>query len=179
MSMGGVEELTLDYDACPAKARARRWRRQFRSRLVSLGISVVVLVALYVWQHDRFNDNPALFIGVYAVVLLLGIAWVVGNYAAYRAARTAAASVEQGVALRINRAGIELGGRFAGWAGVSQLCIRKGRRPNGPELCLTPIGGESVSVPLDQLDVRPGTLDSTARAYSGGRWGVDLGALDA
>jgi hypothetical protein len=33
-------------------------------------------------------------------------------------------------------------------------------------------------VPLDQIPTLPATLDSTARAYSGGRFGVDLRALD-
>jgi len=36
-----------------------------------------------------------------------------------------------------------------------------------------------LTVPLDQIDVRPATLDLTARAYSGGRHGVDLQALDS
>ena len=33
-------------------------------------------------------------------------------------------------------------------------------------------------MPLDQVTVFPATLDTTVRAFSGGRHGIDLSALD-
>lgn len=177
MSTGGVEELAVDYDARPAQARAHRWRRLFRSRLVSLGITVVVLIALAVWQQDRVSGNHTPFVVLYVVVLTIGVGWAAISYAAYRMARRVAAAVGEGVAVRINRAGVELAGQFAAWPDITELTTVKGRWPTGPRLCLR-TGGAPVTVPLEQLDVRPATLDSTARAYSGGRHGVDLTALD-
>ena len=56
--------------------------------------------------------------------------------------------------------------------------MTKGKLGHGPQLTVTRTDGYSLSVPLDQLDVYPATLDSTARAYSGGRFGVDLAALE-
>lgn len=179
MSTHGVDELTVAYDARPARARAQRWRRLFRSRLISLGITVAALIALYAWQHHRLNANLGVLIGVYGLVLSLAVGWVVVNYAAYRITRRAAADVSHGVALRITRTGVELADNFSTWPQISALVVTKGRWPTGPRLALRPVTGDPVTVPLDQLDVRPATLDSTARVYSGGRHGVDLTALDA
>ena len=46
------------------------------------------------------------------------------------------------------------------------------------ELRLTLIDGRQAEVPLDQVTVFPATLDSTVRAFSAGRHGVDLSALE-
>ncbi len=54
----------------------------------------------------------------------------------------------------------------------------KGGLGRGPVLRLTLADGRQVGVGLDQISVFPATLDSTARAFSGGRHGVDLTALD-
>lgn len=174
-----MEELRVEYDASAAVARSLRWRRMFRSRLISLGITVAALIALYVWQHHRLNGNLGVFVLIYGVVLLLAIGWAAVSYAAYRVTRRTAAAVGRGVALRINRTGVELAGSFSPWSRISALTTIKGRWPTGPRLAMELVAGELVTVPLDQLDVRPATLDSTARAYSGGRRGVDLAALDA
>ena len=84
----------------------------------------------------------------------------------------------QGIALRIGRPGVEIAGSYVPWADLGSLAVTKGRPGHGPQLRVTRIDGYSVAVPLDQLDVYPATLDSTARAYSGGRIGVDLTALE-
>jgi hypothetical protein len=150
-----------------------------RSRLVSLGISIVILIVIFIWQHDRFLDNPLPMILVYAVVLLGGIGWVVGMLIAYRAARRAVAGDRHGVALRVDRRGLELAGQPIPWASLGSLETTKGSWPQGPGLRAATTDGRSVEVPLEQLPVLPATLDSTVRAYSGGRFGLDLSALDA
>ena len=53
----------------------------------------------------------------------------------------------------------------------ARYLVEAGLVPAGP-MTLATRGG------VKQVEVHPATLDSTARAYSGGRHGVDLTALD-
>lgn len=178
VSQQDSEELVVSYDSQEADGRVQRWRGMVRSRLISLGISVVVLTVVLIWQRDRLLANPIPTFAVYAVVLLIGIAWLVGVLIAYRAARRTAAGVGSGVALRVNRRGVEIAGQRVGWQQLSSLGAAKGSWPGGPVLRATRTDGAEVAVPLEQLAIRPATLDTTVRAYSGGRFGVDLSALD-
>ncbi len=84
----------------------------------------------------------------------------------------------QGLALRIGRPGVEIAGAYVPWSELGSLAVTKGKLGHGPQLTVTRVDGYSLAVPLDQLDVFPATLDSTARAYSAGRFGVDLTALE-
>lgn len=173
-----IDELVVPYDPAPAWARVQRWRRQFRSRLISLGISVLLLIVIFVWQRERLIANPMGTIVVYAVVLLAGMAWALFCWIALRRSQRAANGLGQGVALRVNRSGIELAGRQIGWMQLGSLTTAKGTWPSGPMLRAECTDGTTVEVPLEQLRVLPATLDSTVRAYSGGRHGLDLSALD-
>lgn len=173
-----IDELVVPYDPAPALGRVQRWRRQFRGRLISLGISVLLLIVIFVWQRDRLTANPAGTIIVYAVILLAGIGWALFCWLALRRSQRAAAALGQGIALRINRSGIEVAGRQIGWDRLGALTTAKGSWPSGPVLRAECIDGTALEVPLEQLQVLPATLDSTVRAYSGGRHGLDLSALD-
>ena len=176
---GGIDELTVGYDGAETRSRVERWRRMLRSRLISFGISIVILIGIFIWQRDRFAANPLPMIIIYGLVLLAGIGWIVAMLVGLRAARRAAAEIGTGVALRVNRSGIELAGQSVGWSELGSLAVAKGSWPGGAVLQATRRDGASRSVPLEQLPVLPATLDSTVRAYSGGRFGVDLSELDA
>lgn len=172
-----IEELALPYDPAPTADRVRRQRWRVRSGVVSLVVSVAVLVALYVWKRDQLTGAGLLVL--YAVLLGVQVARVVVALVQLRRSRRVLAGIGPGTALRIGRRGVELRGVFVGWPEVSALGAVTGRWGRYPELRLVPRTGDPVSLPLDQVDVRPATLDTTARAYSGGRHGVDLAALDA
>jgi hypothetical protein len=146
------------------------------SRLVSLGITVVILVLLYFFGGDRLQG--AGFLSVYGVVLAISLGWFVGYLVAWLRARRALRGVGTGTAVRIGRPGIQVGRVFTPWSEVTALTMTGGRLGRSPRFELRRSSGPAASVPLDQIDVHPATLDSTARAYSGGRHGVDLSALD-
>lgn len=173
----GVDELVVPYDPAPAAARVRRWRRMLRSRLISLGISVVLLIIIFIWQRDRLTANPVGTILVYGFVLVAGAAWAVFCWIALRRSRRSVVT-DQGIALRVSRAGVEIAGRPIGWDQLARLTTAAGSWPAGPMLRAVSIDGSYVEVPMEQLPVLPATLDSTVRAYSGGRHGLDLSALD-
>jgi len=176
MTLQPIDELIVPYDSTQLELRVVRRRRGMWSRLVSLGITAVILVLLYVYGGAEFRS--AGFLPVYAVVLGISLAWFVGYLLAWRRARRALRAVGTGTAVRIGRPGIQLGRVFTAWSDVTALRMAAGRFGRSPRLELTRASGPAVSVPLDQIDVPPATLDSTARAYSGGRHGVDLSALD-
>lgn len=174
----GTEELVVPYDPAPAAARVQRWRRLLRSRLISLGISVVLLIFIFIWQRDRLTANPVGTVLVYGVVLIAGLAWAVFCWVALRRSQRSVAVGGQGVALRVTRAGVEVAGRALGWGQLAALTTARGRWPSGPVLRAVSTDGSYVEVPMEALPVLPASLDSTVRAYSGGRHGLDLSSLD-
>ena len=175
MSSGPIEELAVPYDPAPAEEKVRRRHRMFRSRIFSLGITVVVLIALYFFVGRKYN-GIAIF-GLYGLMLLVSVGWLVAAYLAYRMAKRELASVGQGTALVIDRSGVQLAGTRVPWAQVTALTAIKGPMFGSPLFQLAHAGGE-VAVPFDHLEVSPARLDMVARAYSGGRHGVDLTAMD-
>jgi hypothetical protein len=67
----------------------------------------------------------------------------------------------------------------ASWPEVAVIDTIKGGVGRKPRLRVTTADGRRADVPLDQVTVFPATLDSTVRAFSAGRHGVDLSALES
>ena len=170
-----IEELIVPFDDSQLRTRASRRKRGMWSRVISLVITVIVLALLYRYGGNQLRG--AGFLSVYGVVLAISVGWFLGYLVAWLRARRALSRVGRGTAVRIGRPGIQVGGTFTPWAEVTALAMVR-RRGRGPELEVRRTSGAPVSVPLDQFEVHPATLDSTARAYSGGRHGVDLSGLD-
>lgn len=170
------EELALPYDPTAAEQRLKRRRRRFVSRVISLVITVAIMTVIYFWQREQFAYAALWVIYGFAVAVSLG--FVTFALISWLQARRMLASIGPGLALRLGRPGVEIAGAYVPWSELGALAVTKGRLGHGPQLTVSRTDGYSLSVPLDQLDVYPATLDSTARAYSGGRFGVDLTALD-
>ena len=170
------EELALPYDPTAAEQRLKRRRRRFVSRVISLVITVAIMIVIYVWRREQFT-YAALWV-IYGIALAVSLAFLTFALLAWLQARKILATLGQGLALRIGRPGVEIAGAYVPWAELGSVAVTKGKLGHGPQLTVTREDGYSLSVPLDQLDVYPATLDSTVRAYSGGRFGVDLTALD-
>lgn len=176
MTFTPIEELSVQFDPTQLEQKVRRRRRGMRSRLVSLIITVVVLAILYAWKRWEFVGG---YLTLSGLLLGVSVAWFVGYLVAYLLAKRELARVGQGTALRIGRPGVELNGTYVPWSDVAALRAVTGPWGRGPRFELSRTNGEPLAVPLNQITVRPATLDLTARAYSAGRHGVDLSALDA
>jgi hypothetical protein len=170
------EELALVHDPTGPLQRVARRKRKLVSRVISLGITLAIMIALYFWQRDQFS-NSATWV-IYGIVLAVSVGFGVFSFLAWRQAKRIVATMGEGMALRLGRGGVEISGGYVSWSDLGSLAVTKGKLGHGPQLTVTRTDGHSLSVPLDQLDVYPATLDSTARAYSGGRFGVDLAALE-
>jgi len=170
------EELALVYDPSGPLLRVARRKRKFVSRVISLGITLAIMVGIYLWQRDQFSYSAPWVI--YGIVLGISAAFGVFSFLAWRQAKKILTAMGQGIALRLGRPGVEIAGGYVPWSDLGSLAVTKGKLGHGPQFTVTRTDGHSLSVPLDQLEVYPATLDSTARAYSGGRFGVDLAALE-
>jgi hypothetical protein len=169
------EELALPYDLTAAATRVKQRRRRFVSRVVSLVVTLAVMAGIYLWQREQF-EYAALWV-IYGITFAISAGFLIFALISWRQAVRILASGGQGLALRVGRPGVEIAGAYVPWVELGSLAVTKGKLGHGPQFTVTRADGHSRSVPLDQLDVFPATLDSTARAYSDGRFGVDLGAL--
>ena len=170
-----IDELLVPFDDRQLRERARRRKRGMWGRVISLVITAVILTLLYLFGGEQRQGSGTLT--VYGVILGLSLAWLLGYLVAWLRARAAVRRVGSGTAVRVGRPGIQVARTFTPWADVTGLAMVR-RRGRGTAFEVRRASGPPVAVPLDQFDVHPATLDSTARAYSGGRHGVDLGALD-
>ena len=176
MSLSPIVELVVPYDAGPLTEKVARRRALVRSRIISLVITVVVLVAIYFWQRDQLQGNG--FLVVYGVVVGIPVVWLVVVLIMYFRARKQLRTLRPGIAVQIGPPGINVAGLGASWPEVAAVAAVKPGVGKGPVLRLTLHDGRQAAVPFEQITVFPATLDGAVRAFSASRHGVDLSALD-
>jgi hypothetical protein len=177
VSTNPISELVVPYDPGPLSDKVARRRRLVRTRLVSLGITVAVLLLIYFWRQDDMQD--AFFVVLFAIVLGISLTLLGVSTGLYLAAKRQIGGVGRGTAIRIGPPGIQVAGLSASWPEVAGINTVKPGFGRGPRLRLTTWDGRRGEVPLNQVTVFPATLDSTVRAFSAGRHGVDLSALES
>lgn len=176
MSTGPISELVVSYDPGPLTEKVERRRHLIRSRLISLAITIALLALIYAWQREAMQG--AGFVIIFAVVLGVSLAWLAASIVLFVLAKREMRTIGSGVAIRVGPLGIQVAGLGAPWSRVAAIDTTKGGIDRGPRLRLTLIDGRHAEVPLDQVTVFPATLDSAVRAFSAGRHGVDLSAVE-
>lgn len=174
--MSPITELVVPYDAGPLTEKVARRRALVRSRIISLVITVLALVAIYFWQRDQLVGNS--FLIVYGVVVGIPVIWLVVVLILYVRARKQLRTLPSGIAVQIGPPGIMVGGLGASWPEVAAVAAAKPGVGQGPVLRLRLHDGRQAAVPFEQVTVFPATLDGAVRAFSASRHGVDLSALD-
>jgi hypothetical protein len=177
MSMSPISVLVVPYDPAPLTAKVTRWRRLIRSRLISLVITIALLLLIYAWQREDLQGSG--FYIICAVVLGVSLAILGVTVVLYLLAKREMHTLGSGIAIRIGPPGIQVAGLGASWSEVAAIGTVKGGPSREPRLRLTTADGRRADVPFDQVTVFPATLDSTVRAFSAGRHGVDLSALES
>ena len=173
---GPIEELALPYQPVRLAQTVARRRRRMIGRAIGLGLSVVILGGLLLLRRDTVAGSA--YYGFSGVVLALSLVPFVVVLIGFLRARRELRRVPAGLAVRIGRPGVVVADRFVRWPDVATLAVVPGGLGRAERLVLGSTDGTRTSVALDQLEVHPATLDSTARAYSAGRCGVDLSKLD-
>ena len=177
MSSGPISELVVPYDPGPLADKVARRRRLLHSRIISLGITIALILVIYLWQRDALTG--AFFFGLCAVVLGISLVLIGVSVVFLVMAKREFADLGSGTAIWIGPPGIQVAGLNASWPEVVAIGTIKGGVGRDPRLRLTTVSGRQADVPLDQVIVFPATLDSTVRAFSAGRHGVDLSALES
>jgi hypothetical protein len=174
--MTPITELLVPYDPGPLTEKVARRKALVRSRIISLVITAVVLLLIYLWQRDQLQGTG--FLVVYGVVLGIPVVWLVVVLIMYARARASLRTLAPGIAIRVGPPGIEVAGLGARWPEVASVAAAKPGAGKGPVLRLTLLDGRQAAVPFEQITVFPATVDGAVRAFSASRHGVDLSALD-
>ncbi len=177
MSTSPISQLIVPYDPEPLAEKVARRRRLVRSRVISLVITIALLALIYFWRREDMHGT--VFVVIYVLVFATSLAWLGASVGLYFAVRRELRTLGSGIAIRVGPPGIQVAELAASWPDVAAIDTIKGGLARGPRLRLTLTDGRQASVPLDQVNVFPATLDSTVRAFSAGRRGVDLSALES
>lgn len=172
--IGTLEHPVLFDDAAAAAALAGATRNR-TWRIVSVGISAAISVALWWFFRDQLGDFTWTWIAVaLSLPLVLLVVAVVREVVVRRDLRR----VGQGLALGVGRRGLFLGGVEVPWTDVGAVRARSGRLGASGRLVVETRAGQRLELPLDYLTSRPASLDSAVFALSGGRVRIDFSALD-
>ena len=176
MTTGPIAELIVPYDPGVVAEKVQRRRRMMISRLIGLGITIGLVGLFYFWQRDQLQGVGYLIL--FGVLLAIPVVWFVVVLFGYRRAKKELAGVGSGTAVRMGPPGVQVAGLYVPWSEVASLGAVRPGIGRSPVLRLTTVSGGQASVSFDQIPTYPATLDTTARAFSGGRHSVDLTALD-
>lgn len=159
--------------------RAGGLRARLLPSWLRLIFSVLLSVGWYLWQRPSISDVLAWLL--VASVVVSGMR-VMANIVMLRRARIATSRIPLGPAFKIEPDAIVVstcpGGQRIAWERVTAVHgVDKFFSP-GPRFQVVWDDG-SFEVPLIELDAAPSTIDSALRAYSRGRFGLDLSRVKA
>lgn len=175
--MSAITTTPVHWQPEPLTARVDQTRRTVVSRLISLGITVVLMVVFWWWRREEFAAVGGAVWVLYGLSLAVSLSFVAWAVVRWRRAVGETALVGEGLALVLGHAGVELPDARIPWDDLQAVRTVRGRWLHGPVL-LVEQGGRSWSFPVEALDILPGSLDAAVRVYSSGRHGVDLTAID-
>ena len=172
-----IGELAVPYDPTVTAQRIGRRRQAIRRRIFSLGISLVVVAAIYFWQRDQITGISYFVLSAVAIALFDRLDRVQRRAAPDRAERLRVGRQGHRRTDRADRCrGRRSGRRFV------RGCLARGGPPrfgSTPRLALTTTGGASASVLLEAAGRPARHPGQRGSGLLGQQAGVDLSALDA
>lgn len=169
-------QLVVNHAPEVVERKVSATRLSLTLRLILSGVGLLVLAGLYLWRGSSFPGEVSwilmVSLGFTLVLCLVHALW----FFRLRGERKVTGT---GPALVMSPDGVQTADGAIGWDELEQLrAIPGAKRGFGYQLEVLAHDGRSLTVPLEALDMLPGTLDAAARAYSYGRHGVDLSVVD-
>jgi hypothetical protein len=134
-----------------------------------------VSVVIWVWQ--RHSLTTGLTLALFAAGIGYSLLWIIFALLSWWRAKSNLAGVPQGLAARIDRWGIGLQALAVPWSDISAIQVRRSRFGGSPTLRVTTLSGVAAQLPILYLDVMPGTIDASIRAFSQGTHSLDTSRL--
>ena len=170
--------MLVSFSPVALAQRTAKLLRQVWFRVFGLVLSVVISVVWYVLVAPE-RDSILFWLLIASVVLSLGR--LVFAIVQQRLARRATSRIPLGPAFQIDNQGVVLStiaeGERLDWAQVRQIAGRNRHLAPGPVLEVS-WPDRSWTVPIIALDAPPSVIDSALRAFSLGRFGLDLSSVD-
>ncbi|MGB3955984.1 MAG: hypothetical protein WBL05_12000 [Brooklawnia sp.] len=171
--------MMVSYSPVAMAQRAARLRSLLFRQWLGVVISAVISVVW--WLIFKPEPDSLLF-----WLLIAAVAWSLGRVLTtivkLRRARKTTARVPLGPAFQIDNQGLVLStvpeGERVDWSQVSRIQGRNKVFNPGPRLEFAWGPDRAWSVPIIVLDAPPGVIDSALRAFSLGRFGLDLSKVD-
>lgn len=170
--------MVVSYTPVALASRAAR----LGAATVSRGISAVIglVIAIVLWQ--MFKPLPVWSVVILAIGVAVGIVTFAITLLEQRRVRRIVSQVPRGPALSMERVGLVLDhagqAEYLEWPRIAAVRGRAKRRAPGPVLEVVRTDGTVWSVPFVLLEVLPGSIDSGIRAYSNGRFSLDMSRCD-
>lgn len=163
----------------PTAARVTQKRAALRWRIISTFISLAILAVLIFtigrdWSREWTIAMVAIWVGSSAF-------WLVLSVVGLQRAKRDLGRIQDGVAFYLDPDGVEFVTPPAPpvpWDRVTALRLAGGLSGAGPSIVVEADGVAVGKVPASFVDASPAVIDSAARAYSLGRVGLDVSALD-
>lgn len=166
--------LHVHWDPRPAEQRVGLAKRRFFSSIGGLVVTLLIWGGLYWWA--RRSEQGWAGTGqwtVTAVVIGLSVAILVFRLVGWRMAVRRRRQVGEGEVITASWPGLQIAGHYWDWDEVGHVRSERGRAGGGDRYVFeTPDGAWSCEV--DDLDVRPATLQAAIALYSRGRCAPDL-----
>lgn len=170
--------MVVSYTPVALASRAARLGTATVSRAISAVIGLVVAVVM--WQ--MFKPLPVWSLVLLAVGVAAGIGTFIITLLGQLRVRRIVSQVPRGPVLSIERAGLVLDhagyAEYLEWFRIAAIRGRTRRRAPGPVLEVVRVDGTVWSVAFVLLEVLPGSIDSGIRAYSNGRFSLDMTRCD-
>jgi hypothetical protein len=169
------EELIVGFNPMAATQRVASCASMIRSRLMWLLVSVVICVWIYIWKRDSLTGVTV--VALFAAGIGYSVLWVVISLVSWIRAKAALGDITPGVATKIDRNGIWMQSVSLPWSGIDKIVAQSGRFGRPATIRVYNQVGEAARVPINVLDVMPGTIDASIRAFSNGAHWIDTSKL--
>ncbi|MDR0959752.1 MAG: hypothetical protein LBM23_05260 [Propionibacteriaceae bacterium] len=169
------QQLLVGYVSMPAAERVAYYSGLVRSRLIWLGVGVIICLLILVWQWSSMTTGYR--IALFIAGLGYSLIWLVIALVGWSSAKAHLRNIGQGIALTVGQRGVWINQKTIPWDEIAAISIRRARAAAGPVLVVATTAGEKESMPFLYLDVVPATIDSAIRAYSHNTRSLDLSKI--